>query len=71
MRTRKLYLDQYNSVFFASTLKELKAKVCPYLKAPKTSIMYLDKPSGKTVSCGYVVSNHWLVAYVPEEVRCL
>ena len=63
------YLDQYGYKYGAHTLKELKKEVCPYTKYPKTAIMYQDKKSGDTVRVGYIISDHWLTAYIPWEKK--
>lgn len=65
----KLFVDQYGQNYFAKNLKELKSKVCPYLKAPKTSKMYQDKKDGTVVFVGYVISNYWLTCYLPLEIN--
>ena len=65
--TIKMYLNQYGSKYFARTRKELIAKVCPYTKSPKVSIMYCDKKDGTTVRVGYIISDHWLTEYLPSE----
>ena len=63
-----MYLDQYGCKYLARSLKELKKEVCPHIDYPKTSIMYKDKKVGTTVRCGYIVSDHWLTAYIPYEI---
>jgi hypothetical protein len=62
-----LYLDQSGYKYWAENLKELKKEVCPYTNYPKTSIMYQDKKDGTTVRVGYIISDHWLTAYIPWE----
>lgn len=64
-----MYLDQYGYKYYAHSLQELKKEVCPYTKSPKVSIMYQDKKDGSTVRCGYIVSDHWLTAYIPYEIK--
>lgn len=67
MNKTKMYLDQYGQKYFASTLKELKEKVCPHTRYPKTSVMYVDKKDGRTVRVGYAISEFWLTEYIPSE----
>lgn len=61
---RKLYIDQYGSKFYASTLKELRRQVST--GGNRVSIMYVDGTDGKTYRVGYVIGQHWLTAYVPQ-----
>lgn len=62
-----LWLDQYGYKYFARTRAELVKAVCPYTKSPKVSIMYQNKKDGSIVRVGYIVSDHWLTAYLPVE----
>lgn len=56
-----LYIDQYGSKYYASTVKELKEQV----GAGRVSIMYVDGKDGKTYNVGYVIGQTWLTAYTP------
>jgi len=64
----KMFIDQYGYKYFAYTRKELIKEVCPYTKSPKVAKMYKDKKDGSIVHCGYIISDHWLTAYIPLEV---
>jgi hypothetical protein len=55
-----MYKDQYNNIFYASTLKELKGQV-----KGKTQKIYSTDKQGNTFSVGYVIGNHWLYAFTP------
>lgn len=56
-----LYIDQYGSKFFATTIKDLKEQI----GRTKASKMYVDGKDGKTYHIGYVIGDHWLTAYQP------
>lgn len=62
-----LYLDQYGTRFYASTVKELRAQIG--MGGSKVSKMYRDKKDGSIVHVGYVIGQHWLKAYAPVEVK--
>ena len=61
-----LYLDQWQNVYWAKTVKELRQQVegggC------RVSKMYRDKKDGSVVHVGYVIGPHWFVAFKPVEV---
>lgn len=59
-----LYIDQYGSKFWSTTLTELREKI----GGGRVSKMYRDKKDGSTVHVGYVIGQHWLSAYQPCEV---
>ena len=65
--TRRLYIDQYDNRFFASTVKELRSQIG--MGGSRVSKMYRDKKDGSVVHCGYVIGKHWLHAYEPVEVK--
>jgi hypothetical protein len=55
-----MYKDQYNNIFYASTLKELKEQV-----KGKTKKMYSTDNENNTFHVGYVIGDHWLYAFTP------
>ena len=55
-----LYVDQYGSTYYASTVRELREKV----GGGRVSKMYMDTKKG-TVHVGYVIGQLWLQAYEP------
>lgn len=56
-----LYIDQYGSKYWATTVRDLRAKVG--MGGSRVRKMYVDKKDGKSVHIGYVVGDHWLTAY--------
>jgi len=58
----KLYIDQYSNVFRARTRKALSEQI-----PGRVSLMYTDKRDGRTVRSGYVIGQHWLTEYIPNE----
>ena len=60
---RTLWLDQYGSRFWSSTVKELQQQI-----GGRINKMYIDKKDGSTVHVGYVIGCHWLTAYRAVEV---
>jgi hypothetical protein len=54
-----MYKDQYNNIFYASTLKELKEQV-----KGRTKKMY-STDENNTFHVGYVIGGHWLYAFTP------
>lgn len=65
MKTEKpfrVFIDQYNQVYRARTIKELRAKV-----GGTCSKMYTDKADGSTTHIGYVIGHHWLQEFAPVE----
>lgn len=59
-----LFVDQYGMNVWASSAKELSAK----MGGAKLGKMYVDKTDGPTRWVGYVARDHWFVAYRPAEV---
>lgn len=64
MKEAKLYIDQYGNRFWARTVKELREQIAG--GKSRVSIMYADTKDGRTVRRGYVIGQHWLSAYTPE-----
>jgi hypothetical protein len=60
-----MYKDQYNNIFYASTLKELKEQV-----KGKINKMYVTDKENNTYHVGYVIGDHWLTAYTPLRKKC-
>ena len=60
----KLYIDQYNNIVYARTLKELQEKA----GGGRIGKMYADKTDGSTVHTGYVVGKRWFEHYQRIEV---
>jgi hypothetical protein len=60
-----LYKDQYNNIFYASTLKELKEQI-----KGKTKKMYSTDNENNTFHVGYVIGEHWLYAFTPYRKKC-
>lgn len=59
----KLYLDQFGNKFIAATREELSKQI-----PGRVSPMYHDKKDGSTVRVGYVIGEHWLTEFVPNEI---
>jgi len=59
-----LYIDQYGSKFWSTTVAELREKI----GGGRVSKMYRDKKDGSTVHVGYVIGQYWLNAYQPCEI---
>ena len=60
-----LYIDQYGTTFFASSVKELRKKIG--MGGSRVSKMYCDTRGGSPKHVGYVIGEHWLRAYAPVE----
>ncbi|MCK5716178.1 MAG: hypothetical protein KAH77_01725 [Thiomargarita sp.] len=56
------YIDQYNGVFYATTVAGLREQIKG--GGSKVSKMYLDVPGG-VVHIGYVIGGYWLRAHSP------
>lgn len=65
----KMFIDQYGYKYFVHNRQELIKEVCPYTNSPKVSKMYQDKKDGRTMWTGYIISDHWLTAYLPLEIE--
>ena len=61
-----LYIDQWGTKYWAKTVKELRK--CVGMGGSRVSKMYRDKKDGRVVHVGYVVGDHWLMAYRPVEL---
>ena len=61
-----LYIDQWNKCYWAKTVKDLRKQIQG--GASKVNKMYCDKKDGSVVQTGYVIGDHWLVAYRPVEI---
>lgn len=61
-----LFIDQYGTVFTASTVKELRKQI--KMGGSRVSKMYVDTKDGKTKHIGYVIGGHWLQAFEPVEL---
>lgn len=60
-----LYLDQYGNRWFARTVRDLVRQI----GGGRVSIMYADKPDGRTVRTGYVIGQYWCSAFQPLELE--
>ena len=59
----RAFIDQYGDVHYATTLKELRAKL-----GGRVSKMYVDSISmKKSLHIGYVLGKLWLKEYAPVE----
>lgn len=56
-----LYVDQYGTRFYASTVRTL----CEQLDHTRATRMYVDGKDGNTYHIGFVIGKHWLRAYTP------
>lgn len=56
-----LYIDQWGSRWWASTVDELRRQIG--MGGSRVSKMYVDKKDGTTRHVGYVIGQHWLTAY--------
>lgn len=66
MKKARLYIDQYGSQFYASTVKELRSQIGNGGSLVRK--MYIDKKDGRIVHVGYVIGGLWLTAYRPVEI---
>lgn len=57
MRKHRVFINQYGRVYYARTLKELRAQI-----PGRLSKMYQDG-GGKIYHIGYVVGSEWLDMY--------
>jgi len=62
-KTSTLYVDQYDCLIWARTVKELRDRA----GGGRISKMYRDNPDGQAVHIGYVIGRRWFSAYVPLE----
>jgi hypothetical protein len=60
----KLWLDDYGTMVYARTVKELKEKVGP----GRVFKIYYDRLDGTVVHCGYGVGKRWFRWFVPLDV---
>ena len=60
-----VFINQYDEIFSASTISELKDKV----GGGAVSKKYVDKKDGRTVHNGYVIGSHWLTAFRHLEIE--
>lgn len=63
---RILYVDQWGNRFWAKTVKELRKQIGG--GGSRVLKMYRDKKDGRVVHVGYVVGEHWCIAYQPVEI---
>ena len=61
----KLYVDQWGNRFYAQTVKELRSQIAN--GKSRVRIMYVDKKDGSVMRIGYVVGQHWLREFIPNE----
>lgn len=61
-----MFVDQYGMKVWASTVKELRAKVDG--GGSRVSKMYRDGPKGEAIHVGYVVGTHWFNAFIPMAI---
>lgn len=68
MKTQKIhkdvFIDQYGSKFYASTIKELKEIACLSGKVFK---IFQDTNDGKTIQVGTGIGRHWFTRYTAIE----
>lgn len=64
METYRLYVDQYNNVIYASSVKDLQEKA----GGGRITRMYRDRKD-KQYHVGYVVGQRWFSMYQPLEIE--
>lgn len=57
---KNLYIDQYGSTYYASSVKELRSKIG--MGGSKVHKMYQDIATDR-YHIGYVIGSHWLRKY--------
>jgi hypothetical protein len=67
MKTKRLFIDQYGTRFYAFTVKELRGMIG--MGGGRVSRMYNDDKNGNTYKTGYVIGGHWLTEYRAHIVK--
>jgi hypothetical protein len=58
MKAHRIFINQYNRIYSARTLKELREQI-----PGRVSLMYVRGKAGNTYRVGYVIGREWLTEY--------